>query len=404
MGKAAFRWLARAIALAACALAWGSDATDPQSRLEHMPRAEPRMPLPALYRPFRDPAFGSMVMRVTDASQSPGATRIRHYYAKSQPFNADGTLAILVRSDGGASLYDARSWVPLKSLSIASGDPEFQWHPTDPSVFYYLDPVGGSPNVRGFFRYDVRTDQRTLLHDFAEYDTARARNEGNMDREGRYYAMVGWKSGRLEAFVYDVREDRVLARLPVTESQVSDWISMSPSGNYVVMMGKHRARIYDRNLRHLRDLPEGSIGHGDLCLLEDGSEALVYDGADHRLALGRHLNVADLATGREFAATRIGWRSTPHVSCRNLAMPGWALVSTQGPDKRYPNHDFEVFWMKLDGSGLVRRIAHHHSRTERGGYFAEPQAVPSRSGDRVLFASNWGEGFVAEYVVAPPRP
>jgi hypothetical protein len=57
----------------------------------------------------------------------------------------------------------------------------------------------------------------------------------------------------------------------------------------------------------------------------------------------------------------------------------------------------EVFSLKLDGSGEVQRIAHHHSRrfspitpdSDNSVYWAEPHATVSRNGDRVLFGSNW---------------
>ncbi len=369
-------------------------------RKDHREHLPPRMAVPPLHRPYVDPAFGTRVTRVTDPSQVPGLKRIRHYYSKANPFNADDTRAILFGSDGSTILYDTATWLPLGRLRLASSDPEIQWHPRDPNLFYYLDFMEKSPNVRAMFRYDIRDGSRTLLRDFREYDTARSRNEGNMDREGRFYAMVGWRAGRVsEAFVYDLANDRIGARLPVSESMVDDWISVSPTGRYVVMMGRDRSRVYDIGLRHLRDLPKGSFGHADICLLADGSEALVYDGADHQLNGDRNINIASLATGRVSIGVRIGWRSTPHVSCRNLDLPGWALVSTQGPDRKYPNHDFEVFWLKLDGSGEVRRVAHHHSSKESGGYFAEQHAVANRRGDKIVFSSNWNGGSISDYLV-----
>lgn len=126
---------------------------------------------------------------------------------------------------------------------------------------------------------------------------------------------------------------------------------------------------------------------------------MVYDGADHQIGPHRNINMIDLASGEAIALVRIGWKSTPHVSCRNLDRPGWALVSTQGPDSKYPNHDFEIFWVKLDRSGEVRRVAHHHSDRENGGYFAEQHAVSNRDGTKIVFASNWENGPVASYLI-----
>lgn len=367
---------------------------------DHTVRPPPGTPAPALHQTIKDPVFGTYITRISDPAQSPGRSRIRHYYSKSNPFNADETRALLFGSDGSTILYDATTWRPIKDLHLTSSDPEAQWHPTDPNILYHMDFVGNSPNVRGFYRYDIRNDSKKLLRDFSEYETARGRLEGNMDKTGRYYALVGWRGKKIvEAFVYDVANDKVSKKLPTTERMADDWISVSPSGNYVVMMGKERSRVYDINLNHVVDLPKGSFGHADICLLSDGSEALVYDGADHQLDQNRNINIADLKTGKVRIGVRIGWGSTPHISCRNLDLPGWALISTQGPDKNYPNHDFEIFWLKLDGSGEVRRVAHHHSNRERGGYFAEQHAVTNRGGTRIVFASNWGGKGISDYLV-----
>ena len=366
----------------------------------HEIRPPPDVPRPALHEPFVDPVFGTTIVRVTDPSQIDGSRRIRHYYSKMNPFNADETRAIFFTGKGGAYLYDTRTWKPIKSLRVRSSDPEIQWHPTDPNLFYCMDFVGNSANVRGMYRYDVRTDERKLLRDFSEYDAARGRLEGNMDRAGRYYALFGWRGKQpAEAFVYDVLQDRVSRRVPVTPRMAGDWISVSQSGRYVVMMGGDRSRVYDIEMNHLRDLPEGTFGHADLCLTADGRDVMVYDGADHQIGPHRNVNMIDLATGEAVALVRIGWKSTPHVSCRNVDLPGWALVSTQGPDDRYPNHDFEIFWVKLDPSGEVRRVAHHHSSRKTGGYFAEQHAVTSRDGTKIIFASNWEDGPPASYLV-----
>jgi hypothetical protein len=57
----------------------------------------------------------------------------------------------------------------------------------------------------------------------------------------------------------------------------------------------------------------------------------------------------------------------------------------------------EVFWLKLNGSGEIRHLAHHHSDQVEAGdkkdYWAEPQATSSWDGNVVLFASVWGEPF-----------
>jgi len=367
----------------------------------HQVRPPPGGAQPALQRPLKDPVFGTCVTRITDPSQWEHLSRIRHYYSKANPFNADNTRAILWGSDGTWLLYDTKTWKPIRDLRLTSSDAEISWHPTNPNVFYVVDMVP-SGALRALSRYDIAGEGKKLLRDFTEYVSAKGKMEGNQDAKGRYYAMVGQKSENendLDAFVFDLEKNRVQARLSVTLRMVDDWISVTPSGKYVVMMGKDRSRVYDTNLKPVVELPPGSIGHADLCTSMDGRDVMVYDGADHQLDGNRNINVADLQTGKVSIGTRIGWNSTPHVSCRNLNLPGWALISTQGPDKNYPNHDFEIFWLKLDGSGEVRRVAHHHSNREDGGYFAEQHAVSNRDGTMILFASNWGGKTINEYLV-----
>lgn len=371
---------------------------------DHKVRTPPKVPVPPLHQEIRDPVFGTAVMRITDPSQLSGKSRIRHFYSKSNPFNADETRVIMYASDGEIVLYDTATWRPIKSLDVNDSEPEIQWHPTDPNIFYLMDDSSGE----AMYRYDVRTDSQKLVKSFREYENARGQNEGNMDKSGRYYAMIGSRNDKpVEAFVYDLVNDKTSKRIPVNERMSADWISVSPGGRYVVMMGSDRSRVYDINMNHLHDLPKGSFGHGDICHLADGSEALVYDGADHELDRNRNINIADLATGKVRIGVRIGWKSTPHVSCRNLNLPGWALISTSGPDDKYPNHDLEIFWLKLDGSGEVRRVAHHRSSRKRGGYFAESQAVTNRDGSKIIFASNWDGMIINDYLIdlrKTPRP
>lgn len=370
---------------------------------DHGARPAPKSAPPRLHESYVDPVFGVTVRRITDPSQVPGLSRIRHYYSKSNPFNADETRAVFFGSDGSSWLYDTRTWMPIKSLHLRSSDPEIQWHPTDPNLFYHMEFVSGSPNVRAVQRYDIRNHSTRVLRDFREYDSARGKLEGNLDKQGRYYALVGKRGGKYEAFVYDVLNDRVSRKLSVSERQVGDWISVSPSGKYVVMMGSDRSRVYDIEMNWLRDLPMGSFGHADLCLTAEGRDVMVYDGADHQLDENRNINIADLATGKTSILARIGWGTTPHVSCRNLDLPGWALISTQGPDAKYPNHDFEIFWVKLDDSREVRRVAHHHSSRKAGGYFAEGHAVTNRNGTKIIFASNWeGREPISDYLIELP--
>jgi hypothetical protein len=95
-----------------------------------------------------------------------------------------------------------------------------------------------------------------------------------------------------------------------------------------------------------------------------------------------------------------------HVSCRNLARPGWAYVTydyatTVPNDKRFSG---EIVAVSIDSSGVVERFAFTHTDTKDstvivggdtltipcgGGHDCEAQAVPDLYGARIVWASNW---------------
>lgn len=363
---------------------------------------------PALHESIRDPDFGSKITRVTDISQVKGVERLRHYYAKRNPFNADESRAVFVSSDGYNWVYDTATWEPVRYLPLGSSDAEVHWHPKDKNKIFLVD-FGSEYNISRMFWLNAQTGEKELLLDMEKFGfiTANGMMEGNPDKDMTVYAVAGnTKNKKTEIALVDLNEGKIISRKEVDPRWVDDWISVSPSGKFVVTMGKGFSRIFDRDLKLLHTLPEGSYGHGDLCLTPSGREALVFDGADLQLNGDRNINIAWLESGKLEIGARIGWGATPHVSCRNFDFPGWALISTQGRDswsERYKNMNFEIFWLKLDGSGEIRRVAHHHSSREIGGYFAEQHAVTNRDGTKILFASNWDDEQIDEYLIELPE-
>ena len=133
------------------------------------------------------------------------------------------------------------------------------------------------------------------------------------------------------------------------------------------------------------------LKHADLALdPSDGNEDVIIGGRScPGSEIGRVVKVR-LRDGKVTALTDPrGEASVGHVSTRNLDRPGWAYVTyltMQG--KR---NSGEIVAVKLDGSREVETLAKHHS-VWKGCYRCEAQAVPSRDGSRVMFASNWAEG------------
>lgn len=112
-----------------------------------------------------------------------------------------------------------------------------------------------------------------------------------------------------------------------------------------------------------------------------------------------------------------------HTSCRNILRPGWAYfseyayVNATHPITFYngvSNYN-EIIAVRLDGSGTIERFGKEHHQTDSNFngdtndyYDRAAMAVPSRKGDRVVFASDWedssGTAFIHTYVTWWPGP
>jgi hypothetical protein len=355
---------------------------------------------------FTDPVFGTPIRRLTNAEASgwPGCVP---QYSKRQAWNADDSRMILTVDDGYFGLFDGNNYSFIKKLGV-SGEDVF-WHPTDTDkIIFWVDNSISS--------YTVSTDEITVIHEFPEYEWGNTRGEGNLSNDGRYYAFVGqlynYDTGEVtmkDIVIYDFQTNSVLSKTSLPEKLNSfDWASISSLGNYVVIdyadeeTGRyHGVEVYDRNMNFIWQKPLG-YGHSDLCADADGEEVLVMDGYDPDQNVD-FISKYRLSDGKETELLR-GNCITGHVTCRNLEPRGWCLISSfDFVDKltddilNWVPFENEIYWLKLDGSGDVKRIAHHHSRRfspgtpdpDQSNYWAEPHATVNKKGTKVIWGSNW---------------
>jgi hypothetical protein len=412
------RWIRRvlvgAVLLGGVGCAVSGTTPDP-GRRPHAPTtpigADPFPQRPALYAPVRDPTFGTVITRVTDAGMELGAASahgvgLRHEYSRFPALNADNTK-VAVRVLGGAErgsfeIRDVARGARVAKLAIHRGDPEMSWHPTAPNLLFYR-----SGDAVYIFHADTgRTETRM---EFPQYFAIGTRGEGRPSDDWRYYAFLGFPDQSFahpDLVVVDLAERRMVARRP--DAGKPDWVGMSPSGKYVVAQWTNGqgTRLYDRaTLAYVRTL-FSDAAHSDFAFDGEGNEVIVYH-ATSKAQLeelgnptGCPIALARLADGEKRKLLDVGWNwFTPHFSgIASRRRPGWVLVSTYTSPEN-PPHPYarEVFWLKLDGSGEVRHVAHHHSdqaRTDKQkDYWAEPQATSSWDGNIVLFSSVWGQPF-----------
>lgn len=372
---------------------------------------------PPARTPFRDPSFGTCLVRVTDrdadlaaGDRSPG---LKNEYSRVQSFNADGRY-ILVRSiEAEWYLYDAFSLQPLGRLPLVV---EPRWDAQDPSLIYHTDGTR-------LMAYDVDTEQETLVRDFAnefQWHSLAAvwtAHEGRPSQDTRYWALMAEDDDWLPvAFLtYDRFTDKVVVRdmrgVPGIEEDV-DHVTMSPLGTYFLASFDRVCEnegsgdddnpcglmVYNRDLTAGRSLLR-VVGHYDTALDRQGREVIVYQDIDTD-----QISILDLEGGGITPLWPIDFSHTPiglHFSGLAHDRPGWALVSTYsgGYPDAFTWMDDQVFAVELGSGGRVVRLAHTHSQVDpdqEHDYWAEPHASVNGDFSRVLFTSNWGRSGTEE--------
>lgn len=386
-------------------------------------RQPPALTEPTPRLPFRDPAFGRCLVRITDRGRDksePGG--LKNEYSRIQSFNADATRLLARGTDGTWRLYHAQTFQPLGQLPLAI-DP--RWSATNPNLIYFSDETR-------LMSYNIATQETALVHEFANDFPSQnlaavwTRYEGSPSQDGRWWGLMAEDQDWLAAalLVYDLNANQVIAELDthrwLTETREIDTVTISPLGNYfLVYMEKYCERgylgteanpcglmVYDRNLKNGRGLLR-IIGHSDTALDTQGREVLVYQDIDTD-----YISMLDLATGTvtqlwliDFTYTGIGL----HISGCALDRPGWAVISTHDGDiASHTWMDDSVFLIELKANGRVVRLAHTHSlvdETQEHDYRAEPQASANRDLTRIVFTSNWGRSGTEEvemFMIALP--
>jgi len=379
-------------------------------------RQVPPLPEPAPRVPFRDPVFGTCLVRVSDrlADRDPDDRHggLKNEYSRVQAFNADESRFLLRSTVATWYLYDARTLRPLRRVSFDGEEP--RWHPTDPEVFFF---VRGT-ELRAFH---LGRDEDALVHDFAvdfpgqTLSLVWTRWEGSPSLDGRWFGLMAQDESyeAVALLVYDRLADRVtaVADLRGLPNPTPDSATISPSGTYLVAQFEYcehgtmgtLARpcglmVYDRSLGRARGLAR-IIGHSDFAVDSQGREVLVYQDVD-----SDEVAMLDLATGARTVLFPIDFSQASHgfhFSGRAFGRPGWVVVSTYSGG--YPLSvswlDDQVFLLELRAGGRVVRLAHTRSRVDENqehDYWAEPQATANRDLTRILFTTNWGRSGTEE--------
>jgi hypothetical protein len=346
----------------------------PQSRPveDRSVRQTPALPEPEARVPFRDPVFGTCLVRLTDRRKDlPKGAKggLKNEYSRVQSFNANESLILIRSTDAHWLLYDAVSFKPLSVLPL-EGSVDPRWDAADPDLLYYWDETR-------LMRFSLKTKTSRVVRDFAKDFPGQSlaavwtRYEGSPSDDGRYWGLMAQdKDWLTTAFlVYDAQEDRIVSRRDLRGApgmDEVDSVTISPRGNYLLAQCRYCEEgqkgaadrpcglmVYDRDLKRGRNLLR-VVGHSDTALDAGGREVLVFQDNDTDF-----LSVLDLETGKvtplwpiDFSHTALGF----HFSGRAFRLPGWVLVSTHdGDPEAWTWMDDQVFAMELKANGRVDR-------------------------------------------------
>jgi hypothetical protein len=362
--------------------------------------------LPTVGSMVVDPEFHTRIRRITAVQAGSGDSAIVPLYTTISAWNADESFLILFNIGGQHQLYDGKTYRFIRNLDITPPDLEqVYWHTSDPDLLYY---VAGEQ----FIRYHVQAGTKDMLHNFSSLcGTSSVTN-------GADPMFTSWDSHRLglacgnQMFIYDISTDSVLGPKPVTGTPPAQ---VSASGT-LAYLEAGTGQVLDASLNLVRSLtlqaPDNHASLGRLANGHDTWNGTVYDdGNDDAASNVGSLVTWDLTngTGGAVIGPKTGYPYPPdgHVSAMAYRQPGWIFVSTYGNTNGQGLLDLENLVANTN-TGAVCRVGRHRSwgkaNTQlQDPYWAEAHTVPSPTGTRAAFASDWGNGTTVDtYILELP--
>ncbi len=329
-------------------------------------------------------------------------------YPKVQSWNKDMTLlrisnrlydADTLKESTLTSKYDKSA--AYKSICSRYSD-YFRWSNIDADTFYVLN------SSRQFIKasiLDNKIDCNNVLESFKEYELLHiGPYEGNIDYDDKYVVFVAkkLKDTNVYMILFDIEEGkrvwtkelennkwiRVKGKWKLTSL---DWISVSPSGKYIVINesdanggeeGIYRYDIEFKNKVKLqfeyKDKLYSQGGHADMGYDMNGNEVFV------QFVGGLGVYQFNLENPRERGKKILNLYGGGHISCRNTERKGWCYITTHAEKYRH------IFALKLDGSDdeNIQNFTQSHMLVDIDKIYG----APSPDGRKVIFNSDWGSG------------
>lgn len=350
-------------------------------------KTRPSIPsLPTYLLPFTDPTWNTSIVRVSNTAGR------RQAYARYQPWNSDGSKALLGFTSPGR-MINGTTYADIGSFAQLSGA---IWSNTDNNKLFGVDGSG----VNILYSQNATTAAITALHTFTGYtavaiggDYTRSAWEGGISDDDRYMCLTGYSGGAPHLISYDLVANTVLGDIAAPAGL--DNAQISRSGTYIIVVATGGTRRYVRDLSSYILLTT-TTNHGDNALDGAGNEIYVTNNApgvvSYLLSSGASTLLLPAGTAFEYG----------HTSGRSSLRNGWVYLSVYDNTATAGRKGMDqLVAVKTDGSGEIE-VFGFANHTNVGTYADQPHAVPSRDGTRVMFASEWGATNVYAYVASAP--
>jgi len=393
-----------------------------------------RVKKPPFMKYYREPAFNTRVIRITDSGKDEVHKPV---YSTIQAWNADESLLLLYRTSSKGNEYvllDGSTYEFVKSLDISAPDIEqVFWSHNDPNTLFYMSKAfktGG-----WLTRYNVRTEQGKSVRRFDQLCPNDIPTSGNgLQMQSFDDDLFGFRCEAESGHVmwsYRMSTDKVVSQ---KIGDGTDWAAWNaplptPSGQRMVVQG----RVMSPELSTVQHQLDQAVfhEHGSFGRTKDGQDALfqtTFDpspkGCDGGKTKGvGHLTLYNLESGscRSVINETEGWPYTTkgtHLSALSRHRPGWVAMSSIGygsfeyfdGERLAPPLFSEIYLVNTDPENTkLCRLAQHRSHAKEAengdyeAYFGEPHVTLSPSGTRLLFGSDWYDsGAVDSYVIELP--
>ncbi len=376
----------------------------------YAPKVPASLPQPAKGQSVYDPQFGNTrIIRLTDRSDGPNGCVVPYSYWPI--FNCNSTKYwIADPTNGQLRLYnfdpDTYTSTYVGPLNTGLDWQGLIWSYDDPNILYGLRGYYAGGNNQ-LCAYNVATGQLTVIHDFTASGDLPKGNPLQLSkaRENDRYFSFHWKANDNSAPRYAVVYDRQLNRTYLFDAsdpnnQVSylDECRLDRDGTKLVIVTGAEFHIWD----YVNDTQEivyanftdhagghYNVGNGWMANMD------IYSTGNGNRTLKRWLSSPkqwiELFDSGRFANppySVIEWNVDHHYSIEG-PNDDWMCISSRclaGADYTKPFQN-EIWLVKTDGSGQVKRLAHH--RSSMADYWRSPFAQISPDGRFIAFNSDW---------------